>query len=46
MGKWLPELLLLSAAAVNEGDFSCSRSRRAAAVPTRRRLRRRRIPPL
>lgn len=51
MGKWLLELLLLSAAAVNDGDFSCSRPRRSAAVPTHRRLRRRRrrrrwIPPL
>lgn len=51
MGKWLLELLLLSAATVNDGDFSCSRSRRSAAVPTHRRLRRRRrrrrwIPPL
>jgi len=47
MGKWLLELLLLSAATVNDGDFSCSRSRRSAAVPTHRRRRRRRwIPPL
>jgi len=45
MGKWLPELLLLSAAAVNDSDFSCPRSSRAAAVPTHRRLRRW-IPPL